>query len=185
MAKLSDGPGWVWEIKLDGYRAIAVKDSAVALFSRHKKSLGKKFPYIVEAVAGLPAGTVVDGELVALDDRGRPEFNLLQNFHGAASRIHYYIFDLLCCEGRDLTRLPLVERRALMKSLLASEVLAAVREQGLEGIVGKRRDSIYEPGKRSGARIKHRLNLGQEFVKSVLETIAGRLCAPKIQLDHE
>jgi DNA ligase D-like protein (predicted ligase) len=180
VAKLSDGPGWVWEIKLDGYRAIAVKDSAVALFSRHKKSLGKKFPYIVEALADLPARTVVDGELVALDDRGRPEFNLLQNFHGAASRIHYYIFDLLCCEGRDLTRLPLVERRALLKSLLAirdgririadyieagaGEVLAAVREQGLEGIVGKRRDSIYEPGKRSGAWIKHRLNLGQEFV---------------------
>jgi len=85
VAKLPDAPGWVWEIKLDGYRAIAVKDGAVALFSRHKKSLGKKFPYIVEAVAGLPAGTVVDGELVALDDRGRPEFNLLQNFRGAAS----------------------------------------------------------------------------------------------------
>jgi ATP-dependent DNA ligase len=90
---------------------------AVALFSRRKKSLDKKFPCIVEALAGLPEGTV-DGELVALDDRGRPEFNLLQNFRGAASRIHYYIFDLLCCEGRDLTRLPLVKRRALLKSLV-------------------------------------------------------------------
>jgi ATP-dependent DNA ligase len=180
VSKLPDAPGWVWEIKLDGYRAIAVKDGTVAFFSRNKKSLSKRFPYIVEALAGLPAGTVVDGELVALDDRGRPEFNLLQNFRGAAPRIHYYIFDLLCCEGRDLTHLPLVERRALLKSHVtvrdkririsdyieaeADEVLAAAREQGLEGIVGKRRDGIYEPGKRSGAWIKYRVNLGQEFV---------------------
>jgi DNA ligase D-like protein (predicted ligase) len=154
--------------------------SGVSLFSRRKKSLDKKFPYIVEALAGLPAGTVVDGELVGLDENGRPDFNLLQNFRGGASRIYYYIFDLLCCEDRDLTRLPLVERRALLTSLVtirdkririsdyieagAGEVLAAVREQHLEGIVGKRRDSIYEPGKRSGAWIKHRVNLGQEFV---------------------
>jgi DNA ligase D-like protein (predicted ligase) len=181
VAKLPEGAQWLWEIKLDGYRAIAVRSGgAVALFSRHKKSLSKKFPYIVEALAGLPAGTVVDGELVALDDRGRPEFNLLQNFRGAASRIHYYIFDLLCYEGRDVTRLPLVERRALLKSLVtirdkririsdyieagAGKLLAAVREQRLEGIVGKRADSIYEPGKRTGAWIKHRVNLGQEFV---------------------
>jgi DNA ligase D-like protein (predicted ligase) len=181
VAKLPDAPGWVWEIKLDGYRAIAVKSrGAIALFSRNRKSLSKKFPYIAEALAGLPEGTVVDGELVALDEHGRPEFNLLQNFRGAAPRIHYYIFDLLCCEGRDLTRLSLVERRALLKSLVtisdkririsdyieakADEVLAAVREQGLEGIVGKRRDGIYEPGKRSGAWIKHRVNRGQEFV---------------------
>jgi DNA ligase D-like protein (predicted ligase) len=181
VVKLPDEPRWVWEIKLDGYRAIAVRsDGAVSLFSRHKKSLGKKFPYIVEALAGLPAETVVDGELVALDDHGRPEFNLLQNFHGAASRIHYYIFDLLCCEGRDLARLPFVERRELLKTFVtvqdkririsdyveagAGELLAAVREQGLEGVVGKRRDSTYEPGKRSGAWIKHRVNFGRELV---------------------
>jgi ATP-dependent DNA ligase len=86
----------------------------------------------------------------------------------------------LCCQDRDLTRLSFVERRALLKSLVtiqdpririsdyieagANELLAAVREQQLEGIVGKRRDSIYEPGKRTGAWIKHRVNRGQEFV---------------------
>jgi bifunctional non-homologous end joining protein LigD len=181
VSRLPAGAQWVWEIKLDGYRAIAVRSGgAVDLFSRREKSLSKKFPYIVEALAGLPEGTVVDGELVVLDDRGRPEFNLLQNFRGAAARIHYYIFDLLCYEGRDLTRLPLVERRALLKSLVAirdkririsdyieagaGELLAAVREQRLEGIVGKRADSIYEPGKRSGAWIKHRVDRGQELV---------------------
>jgi ATP-dependent DNA ligase len=136
--------------------------------------------YIATGLADLPAGTVVDGELVGLDDKGRPDFNLLQNFHGGAGRIYYYIFDLLCCQGRDLIRLPLVERRALLKSLVtirdpririsdyieagADQVLATVREQQLEGIFGKRRDSIYEPGKRTGAWIKHRVNRGQEFV---------------------
>jgi bifunctional non-homologous end joining protein LigD len=137
-------------------------------------------PSEIEALADLPPGTVADGELVGLDDKGQPDFNLLQNSRGGAARIYYYIFDLLCCKDRDLTRLPLVERRALLKSLVtirdpririsnyieagADEVLAAVREQQLEGIVGKRRDSRYEPGKRSGAWIKHRVTLGQEFV---------------------
>jgi ATP-dependent DNA ligase len=81
VAKLPDGPNWLWEIKLDGHRALAVKSgSNVTLFSRRKKSLNRKFPYIVEPLADLPTGTVVDGELVGLDDSGRPDFNLLQNF---------------------------------------------------------------------------------------------------------
>jgi DNA ligase D-like protein (predicted ligase) len=178
---LPEGPKWLWEIKLDGYRALAVKSgSDVTLFSRNRKPLNKQFPYIAEALADLPAGTVVDGEFVGLDDSGRPDFNLLQNFKAEASRIHYYIFDLLVCKDRDLTHLPLIERRALLKSLVlirdkririsdyveagATELLAAVREQQLEGIVGKRKDSLYEPGKRSGAWIKYRVNRGQEFV---------------------
>jgi bifunctional non-homologous end joining protein LigD len=107
-------------------------------------------------------------------------FNLLQNFRSAASHIHYFVFDLLVYDGRDLTRLPLVERREIMRSALkfkspririsdyveasATDMLDAVREQGLEGIIGKRKDSAYEPGKRSGAWIKYRVNRGQELV---------------------
>jgi ATP-dependent DNA ligase len=72
----------------------------------------------VERLADLPDGTVVDGELVAIDDSGRPDFHLLQNFRAQAARIHYYIFDLLCRKDRDLTRLPLIERRELLKSLV-------------------------------------------------------------------
>jgi ATP-dependent DNA ligase len=107
------------EIKLDGYRALAVKSgSVVTLFSRRRKSLNRQFPYIVERLADLPDGTVVDGELVAIDDSGRPDFHLLQNFRAKAARIHYYIFDLLCCKDRDLTRLALIERRVLLKSLV-------------------------------------------------------------------
>jgi ATP-dependent DNA ligase len=79
--KLPDGSQWVWEIKLDGYRAVAVKSGgAVMLYSRNRKILNKRFPYIVEPLCELPGGTVVDGEIVALDDDGRPVFNLLQNF---------------------------------------------------------------------------------------------------------
>jgi ATP-dependent DNA ligase len=109
VSKLPEGSQWLWEIKLDGYRALAVKSgSDVTLFSRNRKSLNRRFSYIAEALTDLPNGTVVDGELVGLDDSGRPDFNLLQNFRGEASRIRYYIFDLLVCNNRDLTRLPLI-----------------------------------------------------------------------------
>ncbi len=180
-SKLPEGSNFVWEVKLDGYRALAVKSgTGVTLFSRRRKSLNRQFPYIVEALADLPAGTVVDGEVVAMDESGRPDFNLLQNFRAEASRIRYYIFDLLCWADRDLTQVPMVERRALLKSVVVipdkririsdyfeaapKDLLSAVREQRLEGIVGKRKDSVYQPGKRSGAWIKYRVNRGQEFV---------------------
>jgi len=152
----------------------------VTLYSRNRKSLNSRFPYIVEPLRGLPDGTVVDGEIVALDDDGRPVFNLLQNFTSESGRVRYFLFDLLCYENRDLTSLPLIKRREMLRSLIkfddarvkiseyveasAERMLSAVREQRLEGIVGKRKDSVYEPGKRSGAWIKHRVNLGQEFV---------------------
>jgi bifunctional non-homologous end joining protein LigD len=181
VSKLPEGLEWLWQIKLDGYRALAVKSgTGVTLFSRRRKSLNRQFPYIVEALADLPAGTVVDGEVVAIDESGRPNFNLLQNSRAEASRIQYYIFDLLCWKDRDLTRVPIVDRRALLKSLVVirdkririadyfeaapKDLLSAVREQGLEGIIGKRKDSLYQPGKRSGAWIKYRVNRGQEFV---------------------
>src|SRR5437016_11157451 len=119
VTKLADGPGWAFEIKFDGYRAVAVKsDNRVSLFSRRRKSFDHHYPLIVEALAELPEGSVVDGEIVALDESGRPNFNLLQNFRSEASRIHYFIFDLLICNDRDLTGLTLSERRKLMKSLL-------------------------------------------------------------------
>jgi len=180
VTKLADGPGWLYEIKLDGYRAVAVKsDGRVSLFSRRRKSFDHHYPLIVEALADLPEGTVVDGEIVALDESGRPNFNLLQNFRSEASRIHYFIFDLPICNDRDLTKLSLVERGELLKSLKlgsgrirvaeqfeasANDMLAAVRQQGLEGVIAKRKNSLYEPGKRTGAWVKCRVNRGQELV---------------------
>src|ERR1700732_1603179 len=119
VSKLPTGSEWVWEIKLDGYRAIAVKSGDHAtLYSRRRNSLNRKFPSVVESLADLPTGTVVDGEVAAIDENGRPDFNLLQNFRAGASRLHYYIFDLLCFNNRDLKRVPLVERRELLKSFV-------------------------------------------------------------------
>jgi bifunctional non-homologous end joining protein LigD len=180
VTKLNDAVQWTYEIKLDGYRAIAVKSAiTINLFSRRGKSFNSQYPYLVEALADLPEGTVVDGEVVALDDAGRPNFNLLQQFRGGASRICYFIFDLLVCNDRDLTKLPLIERRKLLNGLklesgririseqfevTANDLLVAVREQKLEGVVAKRRDSFYEAGKRTGSWIKCRVNRGQELV---------------------
>jgi DNA ligase D-like protein (predicted ligase) len=181
VSTVPDGSQWVYEIKLDGYRAIVVKsEGKVALFSRRRKSFDRQYPYIVGALRDLPENTVVDGEIVALDDSGRPIFNLLQNFRRDASRIHYFVFDLLVYRNHDLTRLPLIERRDIMRGALhfrsprirvsdymeasAEDLLRAVREQGLEGIVAKRKDSLYEAGQRTGAWAKYRVNRGQEFV---------------------
>jgi ATP-dependent DNA ligase len=165
VTKLPDGLEWTFEIKLDGYRALVVKSQdKVSLYSRRKKSFNSQYPYLIEALSDLPDGTVVDGEIVSLDDSGPPNFHLLQQFRSQASRIHYFIFDLLICEHRDLTGLPLSERRKRMREFVkpnsrihfseqfevsASKVLAAVRAQKLEGVVAKRKDSVYEPGKRT------------------------------------
>jgi len=103
---------------LDGYRTIGVKTSSEAtLYSRNGKNFNKRCPYIVQALSDLPPDTVIDGEVVALDDLGRPDFHRLQHFGAEASRIHYFVFDLLVLNGRDLTKLPLSERRELMSTL--------------------------------------------------------------------
>ena len=180
VSTLLDGSQWVFEIKLDGYRAIAVKsDGEVRLFSRRQKSFNQQYPYIVEALVDLPDGTVIDGEIVALDDFARPQFNLLQNYRGEARRIRYFVFDLLCYDNRDTTSLPLVERRALLRKLKfqspriqsldfletsAANMIAAAKQQGLEGVIAKRKDSLYQPGRRTGTWVKYRINRGQEFV---------------------
>jgi DNA ligase D-like protein (predicted ligase) len=180
VSMLQEGPQWVYEIKLDGYRCVAVKSgNAVRLFSRRQKSFNHQYPNIIEALADLPDGTVIDGEIVALDDSARPQFNLLQNYRSEAHRIRYFVFDLLCYDNRDTTALPLVQRRELLKTLKfhsprvqlldyletsAANMIAATKGQRLEGVIAKRRDSLYQPGRRTGAWLKHRISRGQEFV---------------------
>jgi DNA ligase D-like protein (predicted ligase) len=179
VTKLPVGEGWTYEIKLDGYRLEAVKSGGkVTLYSRRHNVLNEKFEYIADALRALPDETVLDGEIVAIDESGKTDFNLLQNFRSAASKIHYYAFDVLTHKGKDLTQLPLAERRVILNKIVpqndhvtvsavdnsGSHLLAFVKENGLEGVVAKRADSIYEPGKRSGAWSKHHINAGQEFV---------------------
>jgi DNA ligase D-like protein (predicted ligase) len=177
--KIPEGPEWTYEVKLDGYRLEAVKsDGKVTLYSRRHNVLSEKFGYIADALGELPDETVLDGELVAVDKSGKTDFNLLQNFKSAASNIHYYAFDVLVHKGKLLTQLPLVDRRAILNKIVprndqvtvsavdhsASHLLTFVKEHGLEGVVAKRADSIYEPGARSGLWSKHRINASQEFV---------------------
>ena len=144
-----EGPEWTYEIKLDGYRLEAVRSAGeTTLFSRRQNVLNPNFGFIADALKRLPDGTVIDGELVALDASGRPNFNLLQNFRSSESQISYFVFDILVHKSRDLTRLPLSERRKILRSVVeptehiglsevsdrtAAEMMKFVREHGLEG----------------------------------------------------
>jgi len=179
VTKLPEGPQWTYKIKLDGYRVEALRSAKTTiLYSRRRNILNEKFPYIAAALSGLPAGTIIDGELVALGAENRSDFNLLQNFRSAQAKIHYYAFDLLFLKGKALLSQPLETRRAMLEEVLrpnehvalcavdlsAPHILKFVKDHFLEGVVAKQSDSIYEPGVRSGLWQKHRLNQGQEFV---------------------
>lgn len=187
MAKLTATPPpgkWLYEIKFDGWRALALKaGSSVQLFSRNRTDFTAKFPELVEALSALRAeDAIIDGEIVAVDGDGRSSFQLLQTFDTGRERpsLLFYAFDLLRLNGTDLTARPLTERRAKLQRLLRGEktvvkfsdaighdgaaIFAKARELGLEGLIGKRPDSPYEPGRRSGAWIKLKFHLEQEFV---------------------
>jgi DNA ligase D-like protein (predicted ligase) len=177
---IPEGDLWTYELKLDGYRIEAVKTGGkVTLYSRRGTDLSNRFEYVASALASLPDETVIDGELVALDEQGKPNFNLLQNSRSAESHIMFYAFDVLVRRGEDLIKQPLSKRREILATTVkphdhvdisqvsnqtAKEMLAFVKGHGLEGIIAKRGDSIYEPGRRSGLWVKKRLNLSQEFV---------------------
>ena len=172
---------WSYEVKLDGYRCLAGRDSrGVKLWSRRGNIFNKNFPAIVRACEKLPKDTLIDGEVVALDEQGRMSFNLLQHHRSKASAIQYYAFDLLVYGGRSLLELKLEERRKLLVDTIApldecvrfsenfeadpADLLRSVKELGFEGIVAKRKNSVYERGKRTGAWVKFKLNRSDEFV---------------------
>ena len=179
---LPDSPQWLYELKLDGYRAIAFKRSGtVHLRSRNDNDFSARYPGVVKALAALPDNTVIDGEIVAFDQDGRPSFNALQNYGSAAAPVVYYVFDVMVLAGRDVMREPLQKRRDLLEQKILPKLadpvrhafsldaglpvlIQSVREQGFEGLVAKRRNSVYQPGLRSGAWMKMRINRGQEFV---------------------
>ena len=181
VAALPEEPGWGYEIKLDGYRAEAIRSAnGVQLLSRRNNDLSRRFPRIAKACEALEPETIVDGEIVALDERGRPSFNLLQNYQTTTRPILYYVFDLLAYRGRSLLKVPLRDRRKLLESALQGvedpvrllgaleaspqDLVAAAKEQGIEGFVAKRLNSVYETGDRSGAWVKFKVNKSQELV---------------------
>lgn len=182
VSQLPEGEDWVYEIKQDGYRAIAVVDgSAAVLYSMSGQDYSSQFRHIVFALKNLKQGNLVlDGEVVALDKRGRASFQELQNRRTSTQPIVYYVFDVLHHDGRDIVELPLAERKRLLDEIgehfsdalrvnplfrtELTRLVEQVRALGLEGIVAKRSASIYMPGRVSDAWQKHRFNQEGEFV---------------------
>jgi bifunctional non-homologous end joining protein LigD len=175
-----NGPDWVFEIKWDGYRAVAeIEEGKVSLYSRNLLSFNERFSPIVKSLETLDFPAVLDGEIVVVDETGRPNFQWLQNYEAGAGRLIYYVFDLLHLKGRDLTGLPLIRRKEILKKFLPplSNVkfsdhiredgilfFRLAQEKGLEGIVAKHSGSAYEAGKRSRRWLKIKSRLRQEAV---------------------
>ena len=180
VAALPAGDDWLYEAKFDGYRALALKDAAVLkLLSRKGNDLTADYPAVRQALTAVKArSAVIDGEIVAFDESGRPSFQHLHHRSADPTAVRYFAFDLLHLNGKDLQAEPLMARRAALEKLIAgtdvvfsaelpgdpADVVHAVAEVGLEGVVAKRRDSRYEAGKRSGAWQKFKVKLRQEFV---------------------
>ena len=182
------GPGWAFEVKFDGVRAVGYAGpGGLALYSRNDRDISRSYPEV--AALHLEAGLVVDGELVALDGRGRPDFGLLQQrMHVARPAadliarvpVHYVVFDVLRRGDRSLLALPYRDRRGVLAGLGLAErglvvpgnftdtpgevVMAAVAQRGLEGVVAKRLTSPYQPGLRSRAWIKTPLRHAAEVI---------------------
>ena len=188
-AKLVEKPpatgDWIYELKFDGIRLIAIKiGEKVSLLSRNQNDLSARFFEIADAVKNLPADEcVLDGEIVALDEKGRSSFQILQarEMEGRKSPIYFYAFDLLQLDGKGLVSLPLEGRKNVLEKLCdsggdprirysgaiggdADQLLGEVKRRGLEGIIGKLSNSVYEPGRRSGAWLKLKCVNEQEFV---------------------
>lgn len=176
-----DRPGWIFEIKWDGYRAIAeVHNKVVRLYSRNLKSFNDRYPPVVTALSRLGHDVVLDGEIVVVDDNGMSQFQLLQNYQSTGQgTLIYYVFDILYADGRNLQELPLMRRREILQQLIKdvpnvrlSEHVAekgkafyeAADRQGLEGIIAKNGASAYMQGVRSESWLKVKVRRRQEAV---------------------
>jgi bifunctional non-homologous end joining protein LigD len=175
-----DDPDWVFETKWDGFRIIAkAARGTAALYSRNGRNVTRNYPSIAAALAKIRHRAIFDGELVALDQKGRSRFQLLQNARHGKARLRYYVFDLLFFDGKDLRRLPLLERKRLLRSTLPGSTTIrfskhvkrngvaafhAAERHGLEGIMGKRAQSRYHSGQRTRDWVKIKTARRQEVV---------------------
>lgn len=169
-----DDAGWVYEIKWDGYRAIAeVSTKETKLYSRNGVSFMESYPAIHDAVSQIKKTVVLDGEIVALDKNGKPSFQLMQQYLQEPSiPLCYYVFDCLSVNGKSIEGLPLLERKELLKELLpesdlirycdhvvehGKEFFRLVQQSGLEGMIAKKADSTYHRDARSNnwLKVKH------------------------------
>ena len=172
-------PDWMWEPKLDGYRVLAFIDKKqIRLLSRKGLDLAKDFPQLCEALMQQGAPMILDGEVVAFDDEGKPSFHAMQNRGTGAGRAAFYAFDLLHFGGIDLRAFPYRDRRRYMEQCLLPSPLVqlvhaqedgvalarAALESGFEGVIGKRMDSRYEAGRRSSSWLKVKPVRSADFV---------------------
>ncbi|MEO5909203.1 MAG: DNA ligase D [Ginsengibacter sp.] len=164
--KAFDDKDWLFEIKWDGYRAIADKSKkGILLYSRNGLSFQQTYPIVVDQLKKIKADAIVDGEIVVLNDEGKPDFQFLQHYSENQNRpIQYHIFDLLELSGKDTTGLSLIERKELLQKIIpenpvikysdhilekGKSFFQVSEEQNLEGIMAKKIDSKYYPGKRT------------------------------------
>lgn len=175
-----DHPDWIFEVKWDGYRAVAeIRDGDVSLYSRNHIPLNQKFSPITDSLRKFRFEAVLDGEIVVVDDQGHPDFQMLQNRKSGKGHLLYYVFDILHFQGHDLTNLPLLRRKELLKKILPFDpkikfsdhigkdgisFFNAAKEKGLEGIIAKHSQSAYLMGRRSREWLKVKTQLTQEGV---------------------
>jgi bifunctional non-homologous end joining protein LigD len=172
---------WLFELKLDGYRAVAeIRDGEVLLYSRNGLSLAEKYKSIVSALRKMKTNMVLDGEIVMLNEDNRPDFQKLQNYKENKNYpLIYYVFDLLSLKGVALTNLPLVERKQKLKKLIKKQgvirysdhieeygidLFKMVKEVDQEGIMAKKIDSYYMPGARTKDWLKIKYHKTQEAI---------------------
>jgi bifunctional non-homologous end joining protein LigD len=182
--KVPEGNDWLYEVKYDGYRILAyLEGNRVRLMTRNGNDYTERFPEVASSLIDLAAGRamVLDGEMTVTDDNGRTDFQALQNYmrHPTGKNLTYIIFDLLALDGEDFRQHPLIERKKALETLMegtpknlhysqhiagrGEECFQAARQANLEGIVGKKEDSVYS-GTRNGDWIKLKCEKRQEFV---------------------
>ncbi len=182
-AKVFDNPEWIYERKLDGYRAIGYAGKRARLISRNDIDFSKDYQKITDALKKISREAILDGELVVEDKNGNSRFQDIQQYNGDTKdlKLKYYVFDLLNLEGHDLRSIELIKRKELLKALLATvndpdiiyndhvqgkgaELLAKAKKEGWEGIIGKDGESYYNSGKRTDRWLKFKLQNSQEAI---------------------
>src|SRR4051794_16109887 len=130
--KLPEGDEWLYELKHDGYRGIAFKTGGkLYLRSRNDNDFNLRYPTITKALSALPNETLVDGEIVAFDESGKPSFNTLQNQGSSGVPLLYFIFDVMMLSGRDLTKLPLEARQNILETKILPKLAEPIRYPGV------------------------------------------------------
>ena len=185
LASITDEPfnseEWEFEIKWDGYRALSyLNNGKVQLRSRNNLSFDQKYIPVYEALKAWPVNAVIDGEVIVLNEEGKADFKALQDWQLAPyGELVYYVFDILWLDGISLMNLPLVERQNILKQITPESNIIRysdsiddygidfyniAKENGLEGIIAKRKDSLYQPGTRTRSWLKIKVEQRHEAV---------------------